>query len=955
MASFPGRSQSVYYEHYGVKNGLGQSQVSAMVQDAHGFVWIGTHGGGLTRFDGRRFRDFRIEDGLLSNDIYDILLSDNKLIIATIRGISSFDLSTYEFQTLYESGEAVLKLAQDKLSGFCFLEGYYKLNRFDKRIGTITPILKEKELPLRALKNDENGKLYVLSFRSVVYEVKDSTLHEFFDLKSQGEFDFLPVNKDSLFTIKGGKLYMSFTGNKKVERLLSEAPAYAIHRQGSEIWLFDDPGIRKYENGRARFPASYPSEMKNSRIRCLLKDREGVQWVGTDGNGFFKIPGVPVVNFNSLSEENLLIYNVEEDHEGQIYATSFNEGLFVLKNDQLVRQISPTSEIDFEYFRNVAFDTENNPHILFRRKGEFLLGGDGKLRKVDYPSGWPEKTRAVTLKITGQGHKIYDTTTGLFVSSKDSSYFLNTSGIVTSSTEISSHFYAAFTPDSLFFFKKGKRISFKNAQLTKEHYVIQSLFDTKENRLFWADPETGLYLYDFDTGSRINFNTKSGLNSQLIYNLIIDKRGFIWIGTERGVERLRFSGDNKLVDSRYFGKYEGFTGMETNSGSMVADKNNNIWFGSIYGFYKLVDSLDIEPEVIYQPILDSKRFVFDTLSTKAFETSIHSIDLPWKLNHLSLTFRVVSQKFPDRAFLFYRFKGEETQWNPLPDDGILLLSNLEAGIHVLQVKNALDKNESHLFSYEIRVRPPFWRTWWFISLTSLTLIYTAYRWLRYISNRKIKRAIELREIRETTENEIRKQLGQDFHDEVGNRLASISTQTGVLKLKMRDSGEDEKKILTQIQQNARKLYSDTKDFIWTINPESNRFSEIVMYIKDMGEKVFEYSEMEFRCDSEITAGMNELVLPSGHSMQLIMIFKEAMTNVLKHAGAGKVVFSFEMNGKNWGIALQDKGKGFENGEFDNGHFGLKNMRFRAEKIKATLAMKSATGEGTIIKLSKTYE
>ena len=62
-----------------------------------------------------------------------------------------------------------------------------------------------------------------------------------------------------------------------------------------------------------------------------------------------------------------------------------------------------------------------------------------------------------------------------------------------------------------------------------------------------------------------------------------------------------------------------------------------------------------------------------------------------------------------------------------------------------------------------------------------------------------------------------------FNTVIRSRIGprNLLLQTGVLNLKMKNSGAEEKKILNQIQLNARKLYSDTKDFIWTINPESN--------------------------------------------------------------------------------------------------------------------------------------
>ena len=953
IISVPVFSQSVYYEHYGVQNGLGQSQVSAMVQDHHGFVWVATRGGGLTRIGGKNFRDFRIEDGLQSNEVNDLLIRDKELIIASPRGILSLNLDTYQSTVLYESEENIMSLGEDNGPGFCFIEGYYKLFRFQD--STATPFVKDAHEPIRSFKNDEAGNLYLLSYRYNIYELADTTLQLVYSFKETGDFDFLPINKDSLYVIKGAKLHLTHPASGRAEVLMPGKPCCFIDRTEDKIWLFDLVGIRQLNRTGATSPATFPEELRNSRARRILLDAEGVLWIGTDGNGLFKIPGVPVVNYQHLSDDNLVIYNIAMDHEGKIFASSYNEGMFILKDGKMVDQLKSSGQLDFEYFRNVTFDLQNVPHLLFRRYGEFRMKIPGKLEKVPLPKGWPERLNAVTLNINERGDKIYDTDGGLFVAKKDSSYFLRTRNVVTSSAELGQDFFAVFTKDSLLFYKNGKPVSFKNARLEKETYVLKTVFDKANNRLFWSDLETGLYLYDFNSHQKINFTTRDGLHSQLIYNLIMDHKGYIWVGSERGFERISFSKDNKITALKYYGKYEGFMGVETNSNSMLADMNDNIWIGSIYGLYTLVDSLNTLPEKVYTPVLDSKSFIFDTLNVASYELESGRLILPHKLNNLKLTFHAVSQKYPNQAQMYYRWVNEEEVWALMPEDGTLFLTNLDIGKHMLEVKNALDQEEKHIMTYVIEVKPPFYKTWWFILLTVLILGYLAYRIQRFISNRKIQRAIQLRELREQTENEIRSQLGQDFHDEVGNRLAAISTQTGVLSLKMKNQGEAEKVILSQIQQNARKLYSDTKDFIWTINPDSSRFSEIVMYIKDVGEKLFEYAEMDFLCNSEITAGMNELILPSGQSMQLIMIFKEAMTNVLKHSGASKVNFSFDMHAKGWCIQLKDNGRGFGEISQENGHYGLKNMKFRAEKIKAKLEVSAEVSAGTTIKLTKDYE
>src|SRR5687767_4551703 len=103
-----GISQEYSYSirNYKAIDGLPQSQVNIMLEDRNGYLWIGTHGGGLARFDGRQFKVYTTLDGLLSNIItYLKLDAKQNLWIIHPRGMSKFDGVT--FKNFVEPGSAV--------------------------------------------------------------------------------------------------------------------------------------------------------------------------------------------------------------------------------------------------------------------------------------------------------------------------------------------------------------------------------------------------------------------------------------------------------------------------------------------------------------------------------------------------------------------------------------------------------------------------------------------------------------------------------------------------------------------------------------------------------------------------------------------------------------------------------------------------------------------------------
>ncbi|MBL4656448.1 MAG: hypothetical protein JKX73_00485 [Flavobacteriales bacterium] len=92
-------SQSFNFKTFSTDDGLGASQISALFQDSKGVIWIGSNGGGLTRFDGQTFTVYTVEDGLVDNAVNEILEDDqHNLWICTANGVSKLSVETNALQ-----------------------------------------------------------------------------------------------------------------------------------------------------------------------------------------------------------------------------------------------------------------------------------------------------------------------------------------------------------------------------------------------------------------------------------------------------------------------------------------------------------------------------------------------------------------------------------------------------------------------------------------------------------------------------------------------------------------------------------------------------------------------------------------------------------------------------------------------------------------------------------------
>ena len=200
-------------------------------------------------------------------------------------------------------------------------------------------------------------------------------------------------------------------------------------------------------------------------------------------------------------------------------------------------------------------------------------------------------------------------------------------------------------------------------------------------------------------------------------------------------------------------------------------------------------------------------------------------------------------------------------------------------------------------------------------------------------------------------DKVRKKVAQDFHDEMGNNLASISVLSQLIQNKLGSAGQEVEALLNKIDSASKNLFSGTRDFIWAIDPKNDNLVEVYYNLKDFGEELFENTGINFYASYEQADEDAELKLPSGWSRQLVLIFKEAFTNALKYAEAKSVKMLFVISKNNFMIEVSDDGKGFPEKQLKSLR-GIKNMRDRSAKIKASLSIESSPLQGSTIRLKQ---
>ncbi|PQJ80371.1 tetratricopeptide repeat-containing sensor histidine kinase [Polaribacter porphyrae] len=199
-------------------------------------------------------------------------------------------------------------------------------------------------------------------------------------------------------------------------------------------------------------------------------------------------------------------------------------------------------------------------------------------------------------------------------------------------------------------------------------------------------------------------------------------------------------------------------------------------------------------------------------------------------------------------------------------------------------------------------------------------------------NNDLKKSILKRQKLEKELEKVRENIAQDFHDGMGNKLARINVLADYLIRNNTINLEKLKSALKGIKEDSDILFKETRDFMFSLNTKSDYLEEVVTYISDFGEDFFKAFEIDFFIEKNIDKNCK---LPYYWNRQIILIFKEAMTNVAKHSEATETYFIIIQYYNKLTMALKDNGKGFDVDKLDKKN-GLKNMKHRANKIGAEI-------------------
>ena len=249
-------------------------------------------------------------------------------------------------------------------------------------------------------------------------------------------------------------------------------------------------------------------------------------------------------------------------------------------------------------------------------------------------------------------------------------------------------------------------------------------------------------------------------------------------------------------------------------------------------------------------------------------------------------------------------------------------------------------------------QPPWWtlsRLLWTLGMMTLILL-AGLVWV-VVLGRRVRQQMRIIEekVRRAGILEERDRIAREFHDTLEQELAAITIQLGAVEAQLNGSPATVRQLLGLARNMSRRSLSEARRSVWDLRSHLLENCDLAAALTEMAAPLSVASGTEITIQS---SGVPRK-LPAVTEHNLLRIAQEALANALKHSGAKKIVVGLNYKLASVQLRLHDNGNGFDlltAGQAAGGHFGLLDMRERAEKIGACFTLTSRAGYGTEILL-----
>ncbi len=743
LNKFDGTNFTVYRHITGDSNSLRANEILALHEDRNGNLWIGTSGGGLSKYDRKRdaFVHYPLQahtQELPGNAVIMSICSDlsGKVWIAQFEYLFVFDpsnnsLSRLKLPVVSETNplpaSPVCVFADSKQriwtgtnNGLYLYTG--ASTGFKKYIHDDRDSFSLMGNKIRAITEDSKGHVWVGTSAGLCRLRPDGS-----GFNSLGQLNGYTSRLNSyeincMESDPGGHLWIGTsqglnilnTQTLTVSTYLPEENnihsltskyircAY-IDRQGI-YWLGTfRGGINKYDKNLNLFDLKLSSAFREegcntSIVSSFAENRNGLIYFGTDGGGLYEFNRTtnrikPVawklpVNYSS----KLSILVLHQSRDNKLYIGTYGQGLMV---------VDPATGAGKHFMQGSGPDDLSGNDIFCikeDRKGNIWIGTNGQgvnvlknnkviARYTNQPA--PGAANEYLLPFNGYARAIEE--------DQEGNFWIGSHGGGVALFEPGNNRWTVYTQS--------------NSKLPGDK--IESMLYDSQGNLWVGTYGAGLSLFDKKRQAFITFSEKDGLQNTTIYQIVEDVKGQIWVTTNTGI-----SSFDKVT--KKFRNYTHYNGVQNNNfvhSSGLRLSSGELIFGGLQGFnYFDPSNLTINqhvPEVLLTDLRISNKSILagEEAPIKTHISMAENIELAYKQN-FALSFVALNYTIPRQNHYAYKLEGFDKDWNYTGTSNTASYTNLDPGEYLFHVKAS---NNDGVWSAKdkvirIVVHPPFWRT-----------------------------------------------------------------------------------------------------------------------------------------------------------------------------------------------------------------------------------------------------
>ena len=709
-------AENLNFQHYGIRDGLPQTQVRALHQDDEGYLWVGTYGG-VGRYNGREFRIYTTDQSLNSNTIEAISSSpDGRLWVGTTNGLCTLANGAPRF-TCFDSpqvsGTSVRSLLPTSDGMWVGTDrGLVHLNT----MGQVRHALldgKEFDKDVSSLANDHEDGLWIGTSDGLYHRDAMGMMQGFaMPAPSGNTVRSLHQAEDTLwigtiaglYTLRNGEIQAAggLPGNWPPDDVYAIAQDYS-----GAIWAATDQGVLlQQDDGGFRLLTTSDGLRSNISFTVMV-DREGVVFIGNDDGLDKYLPGEFVGYTQASDLLHYFVRSINEDSAGRLWLGTragvqvvpkreghwqFDEGFTITASDGLT-------------------DTRVYSMALISPDEAWLATGDGValwrkdegiVNRIDRSDGLPDNATQALLKDDGR----------LWIGSNLGVRVLEDGEIHQPPSERLANAYVyrirkdeqgrlwfGSQNDGAFMIDDGKVTQMRLAEgLTNE--TIWDIAPDNLGGVWIGSNGDGLFHYSAD-GEISQYTERDDMVDNFVWQVLVDDSGDVWGYTNRGITRF----DGKTFIN--YGLEDGLLHLEGGATGTWQSHDGTRWFASADGLMRYrgkTERLNVEPPRV---IVESADLDGRQLATGS--------RLSYKAGNLNFSYAALSYRNEDQLQYSYRLQGSDGDWSSAVDYRPVTYGNLGGGDYVFEVRarNPGGEWSDEPAQFRFSVAPPFWGTYWF--------------------------------------------------------------------------------------------------------------------------------------------------------------------------------------------------------------------------------------------------